>query len=504
MWRHLYHTADWPFRVPPRTIGRFGIGICPDCDALLVFARPRIANTLPATVTSLRLSGMPKMSEQKTINKQVRELERRAEKLHSIVELAPRAFVVEFAGTPKSGKSTSVEAIRHFFRRFGFSVHVLSERAAQCPIPMKGHLFFNTWCATTMLAELLENVDTKTDIIIADRGLFDALIWFQTQAERGELLDEELKHIESFLLMDRWKNLFNLIAVLHASAITALKRENANRITERTGSIMNTSMLDTLSDAVDKAIKLYENEFNKVIRIDTDIGDVRSVNVGLLSQILDHFESFVNPEILVVPKHAVEGLLSTAPFAFIPDDESDRIQEIIETNGRYRRRTEVESDMDFVQIIPCGVLLHEQRVFLFQRHDKSPKSRLYGKATIWQGCHVTRPTDQIQSMCAVLAALESRVAQSLFISRKLHSGFVGYTWDDSETGDGRHLGLIYRMDIESPELAESLRKKEFRRSRGHSLTGGFREIEELVSNMDEVDLEPWSRAIHSHRGQLLG
>ena len=61
--------------------------------------------------------------------------------------------------------------------------------------------------------------------------------------------------------------------------------------------------------------------------------------------------------------------------------------------------------------------------------------------------------------------------------------------------DGRHLGLIYLMDIESPELAESLRKKEFRRSRGHSLAGGFREIGQLVSRMDEVDLEPWSRAI---------
>jgi len=444
------------------------------------------------------------MPEETTVDEQVLELEQRARELHSIVELAPRAFVVEFAGTPKSGKSTSVEAIRHFFRRFGFSVHVLSERAAQCPIPMKGHLFFNTWCATTMLAELLENVDTQTDIIIADRGLFDALIWFQTQAKRGELLDEELSQIESFLLMDRWKDLFNLVAVLRAGAATALERENANRITERPGSIMNTSMLETLSDAVDEAIELHGKKFSNVIRMDTDDGDIRTVNARLLSQILNHFESFVNPEILVVPKQDMEGLLSTAPFAFTPDDESASIQVIIETHGEYRRRTEVESDRDFIQIIPCGVLLYEGRVFLFQRHDKSPKSRLYGKATIWQGCHVTRPADLDRSMSTVLEALESRIAQSLFISRKLRSRFVGYTWDDSETGDGRHLGLIYRMNIESPELAESLMKKEFRRSRGHSLTGGFGKIEELVSSMDEVDLEPWSRTILSNCREFLG
>ena len=442
------------------------------------------------------------MSKQETIDGQIVGLQKRATKLHSIIELAPRAFVVEFAGTPKSGKSTSVEAIRHFFKRFGFGVHVLSERAAQCPIPMKGHLFFNTWCATTMLAELLENVDTKTDIIIADRGLFDALIWFQTQFKRGELSGDELKHIENFLLMDRWKNLFDLVAVLRASATTAINRENAHRITKRTGSIMNMSMLATLSEGVDDAVKLYGNAFNNVIVMETDDGDVRSVNANLLSQILDRFESFVNPEVLVVPRNALNNLLSANSCAFTPNPAIEQICKIIETKGQYRRRTEVEPDRNFVQIVPCGVLLHEGQVFLFQRHDRNPKSHLYGKSTIWQGCHVVRTYDEQQSMSTILAALQARISQSLYISRKLQSDFVGYTWDNSERGDGRHLGLIYRMDIKSPELADSLKKKEFRRSRGHTLVGGFRKIEELKSNMDEVDLEPWSRAIINGYGEF--
>ena len=210
------------------------------------------------------------MSEQNPIDEQISDLDRRAAALHSIVELASRAFVVEFAGTPKSGKSTSVEAIRHFFRRYGFNVHVLTERADQCPIPMKGHLFFNTWCATSMLAELLENVETTTDIIIVDRGLFDALIWFRTQAKRGELSAKELTDIENFLLMDRWQNLFDLVAVLRASATTALERENANRITTRPGSIMNISMLETLSEAVGDAVDHYGERFKKIIIKDTD------------------------------------------------------------------------------------------------------------------------------------------------------------------------------------------------------------------------------------------
>lgn len=115
-------------------------------------------------------------------------LEQRAKALHdNLLAFASRAFVIEFAGTPKAGKSTSVEAIRHFFTRYDFRVHVLMERASVCPIPMKGHLFFNTWCAATMLAELLANVDTETDVIIVDRGIFDALVWLTLQRQRHEV-----------------------------------------------------------------------------------------------------------------------------------------------------------------------------------------------------------------------------------------------------------------------------------------------------------------------------
>lgn len=443
------------------------------------------------------------MTRHETMDDRVRDLEHRAEDLQSKVELAPRAFVVEFAGTPKSGKSTSVEAIRHFFKRHGFGVHVLTERAAQCPIPMKGHLFFNTWCAATMLAELLENVDTKTDIVIADRGLFDSLIWFQSQAKRGELSDRELEHIENFLLMDRWKNLFDLVVVLRASAREALRREYEHRITRRPGSIMNESMLETLSDAVADTVDHYKNEFKSITVIDTDNSDELEVNATLLRKILDGFESFVNPKILVVPREALESLLSSAPSAYASDGEAGCLEKIIEESGEYLKRADVESNPKFIQIVTCGALLYEGRVFVFERQDRNPKSNLYGKSTIWQGCHVVCPVDERRSLSAARKALQARIAQSLFITRQLVSRFVGYAWDDSGKGDGRHLGLIFRLEVDSQELAESLRKKQFRRGRGHSLLGDFSEIGELVSSMDKVDLEPWSRSVLRDGGECL-
>ena len=438
------------------------------------------------------------MSHQAKLDGQIAHLQQRATALHSKLQQASRAFVVELAGTPKSGKSTSVEAIRHFFKRHGFRVHVLTERADQCPIPMKGHLFFNTWCATSSLAELLANVDTPTDLIIVDRGLFDALIWFQTQAKRGELSKSELGHIENFLLMDRWKNLFDLVVVLRASAQIALQREHAQRITERHGSIMNPSMLERLCRAVDEASAHYGERFNKLIVQDTDQGDVRSVNADLVDQILNSFSSFVDPEILVVPELELKDLLSRAPSAFTPTREAHKILDLIDSSGQYMRRADAEEDPSVIQIVPCGVFSHSERVLLFQRHDRNPKYRLYGKSTIWQGCHVKRPLDEKTPRAAALAALEGRVSRRLFITRQLKSRPVGYAWDSFTQGNSRHLGLIFQLEIEGGDLADSLEEKEFRRGRGHDLTGRFKRVEELRASADELDLEPWSKQILSN------
>ena len=100
---------------------------------------------------------------------------------------------------------------------------------------------------------------------------------------------------------------------------------------------MNTSMLETLSDSVGETFDRHQDAFKKIIVIDTDDSNERSVNANLLSQILDCFESFLNPEILVVPKQDMEDLLSNASCAFTPDSETYRIWKIIEKKGQYRR-----------------------------------------------------------------------------------------------------------------------------------------------------------------------
>lgn len=434
------------------------------------------------------------------LDQKVADLEERVQRIRSLLKYAPRAFVMEFAGTPKSGKSTSVEAIRHLFARYGFRVHVLAERAAVCPIPMKGHLFFNTWCATSMLAELLANVEAETDIILVDRGLFDALAWLSLQEKRGELTADEARTIDAFLLLERWRRLFDLIVVMSVSPEEALTREDNQRITKKRGSIMRPDVLKSITDSVEHAIQTYGPRFRTVIDYRTSGLEMRESLIDLANRILDNLEKFLNPEILVVHKQALENLKLDNGGMFGKDAAANAISCIV-SNGQFVRREKAENDSTLVQIIPCGVLEHENEVFLFRRKETDVKYRLYGRATIWRGCHVAK-TSQGQLPTQLENALLERITHSLFLSRVFQLENVGYCWDKGDEKSEQHFGVVYRIDVDNPHAALDLHKKEFRQQRGHGLTGQFLKWSEVSSDQVRGSLEKWSQAILDGIGQL--
>jgi predicted NUDIX family phosphoesterase len=428
-----------------------------------------------------------------TLAPKVRIIEERARFIHEkLLGFASRAFVIEFAGTPKAGKTTSVEAIRHFFQRQGFRVHVLIERASVCPIPMKGHLFFNTWCASTMLAELLANVDTETDIIIVDRGVFDALVWLTMQRQRDEVTEAEAKVIEDFLLLDRWRSLIDLAVVMNVSPRSAIARENSQRITPKLGSIMNPDVLSKISVAVQEAVKRYGPKFGAIIQHETIGRNIRASNVGLAEKILERLDTSLNPKILVVPKKVLEDLPLHQGGAF-SESAQRRLLRCINEHGRYVSRADAEANQNYVQIVSCGLLFHNDDVFLFERKERDPKYKLFGQSAIWRGAHV--PKAKGGAKVALTSALSNRLSQSLFLSHPFDLEFVGYCWEPNNSKSNQHLGVMFRAEISNEHTAADLRKKEFRHGRGHGLAGRFVPWKQIKSSESALKLEGWSKAV---------
>lgn len=227
---------------------------------------------------------------------------------------------------------------------------------------------------------------------------------------------------------------------------------------------------------------------------------MRESLIDLANRILDNLEQFLNPEILVVHKQALESLKLDNGGMFGEDAAANAIS-CIKSNGQFVRREKAENDSTLVQIIPCGVLEHENEVFVFRRKETDIKSRLYGRATIWRGCHVAK-TSQGQLPAQLQEALLKRITHSLFLSRVFQMENVGYCWDRGDAESAQHFGVVYRIDIDNPHTALDLHKKEFRQQRGHGLTGQFLKWSDVSSDQVRGSLEKWSQAILDGIGQV--
>ena len=91
--------------------------------------------------------------------------------------------------------------------------------------------------------------------------------------------------------------------------------------------------------------------------------------------------------------------------------------------------------------------------------------------------------------------MQERVSRSLFLSRVFSIDALGYCWDREDRHSSQHFGIIYKIHIDNRHTTIDLKKKEFRKRRGHGLIGKFSNIQEIKANQDELQLESWSRAI---------
>ena len=182
-------------------------------------------------------------------------------------------FFVEFAGTPKSGKSSCIEIVRHFFRRVDFRVLAPTEGASRrTPYYLKNNLpAFNTWSACYALTHVLEgkyDAEDRYQLALLDRGLFDTLAWFELLKTNGEIDSDELEAIQQFFSLKRWRSSIGIVFLFKTDASTSLKRENAHTLIDDPGRTMNTDFLPKLNAAYDTVSKKFQDDF-RLIHIDT-------------------------------------------------------------------------------------------------------------------------------------------------------------------------------------------------------------------------------------------
>lgn len=182
-----------------------------------------------------------------------------------------KPLVVEFAGTPKTGKGTLIEVIHNYFRRDGVRVKILAEGARSCPFDKSEHVSFTCWGANRVINHLLENVlayGDLNDLLIMDRGLFDILAFLHLLKMEGVLAASDEKMLQDYILFREWRQLVDVVFLFTAPPEVALEREFKHLLVQRYGRIMNPDTLSTLNQAYEYSFREFQNLF-KVRHMDT-------------------------------------------------------------------------------------------------------------------------------------------------------------------------------------------------------------------------------------------
>lgn len=171
-------------------------------------------------------------------------------------------LLLEFAGSPKSGKSTTIDTIQHFLRRMKFRVFAPSEGASRrTPYHLRRDLVaYNAWTLNYAVSEILGtyyNVEPP-DIILIDRGVFDSLAWMGLLESEGQLTRDEAEVIRKFALHPKWASLISRLYLFTCTPEVSLQRDTESKLTTRGGIAMNPRILDLL-------LKQY-NEFEVTLR----------------------------------------------------------------------------------------------------------------------------------------------------------------------------------------------------------------------------------------------
>jgi len=433
------------------------------------------------------------------MSERAEKLLERAQRLVDVVRAqARRAFVIEFTGTPKAGKSTTVATLASFFKVAGYRVHVLKERAAACPLPMKGHFFFNTWTTATMLAELLELFETDVDLMIIDRGLFDALVWLDLQTTREQITDQETRVFRDFVLLKRWRALTDTTILMKVDPREAMRRENLNQLVLRPpGGMMNVPALTQFNDALDRTSEEHGDQFGIRTFTSSARSNALSITTKIISDLLPQIEAWADPTIAVVDRELVTALFHER--VFIHSTMARSALRSLARNVQWMRRSQAEKSTSKIQLVASAIHVFQNEVVVFERLPTDKKTKDYGRHLIYKNCHIEERLDgrrRRRSAPSLMRRAEDRLQQR--IQDDLHLAvppdfeFLGLSWNGS-LKETKHLGMMFRVAILSEDVASHLQDKQFKKSGRSGALKSFRRHQiDLIREFKKYQFEPWS------------
>ncbi len=392
------------------------------------------------------------------------DLQIRAERAaEQFARSARKPIVIEFAGVPKAGKTTTLSHLQRFLKRCGFRTEIVVERASVCPIRDKKHSNFNVWTACTTLAQILEKTQDPPriddpHILILDRGTFDSICWMRMMERLARIRRTDRETIERFLRSDDWRKRISVVVVMLASATDAMTREKGYLpVEEAMGSIMNKDVLQQVIETTRHCAEELKRDF-RIHIVNTSSRDTKNkpqrTAEAVADIVLSLVEEQIKEEVLVLPKRVVTPLFNGRQC--LMTEEAHNLAETFIEDGEFRPREEMEGNREFLQALPIVIVRNASgEILRLRRRERSEQNPLHQQIVIWAGGHV-REEDATNGDALIQCAIRELEEELRLNVEPADLRLIGAVYVDSGGSTSMHVGIAYEWRAKTDDVAVAL------------------------------------------------
>ncbi len=214
------------------------------------------------------------------------------QRLKSFVTL-PKPFVIEFTGTPRTGKTTVINNLYDFFKKGGFDVSLIEEFTTSKYYKEKLKSKFDKMgladCNIAIIDEVYKQLQaalaSRKEIILVDRSINDRQIWNYRRFIRGDMSEEQyLKVRDKYSQIS--KELIDFLVITYADSLISLRRDYTSSLALEKRSFLNKENIDEYNDSLHSLQELFADSVDSYLLLDTSNRSMNDTSIEVASQVL--------------------------------------------------------------------------------------------------------------------------------------------------------------------------------------------------------------------------
>ena len=193
----------------------------------------------------------------------------------------------------------------------------------------------------------------------------------------------------------------------------------------------------------------------------------------------------MSEKVLIIQNNLLYPHIQDKSGCLITEQKEQIFNKILD-NQVFMPRDDAEYNFEHKQVIPYVIIRNRGNYLLLKRLTKQTEKRLHNKYSLGIGGHIN-PDSAAHQDNIIINGLYKELNEEIAVGKTADLNFVGIINDESNSVSKVHLGLLYALEVISPE---------YRVLETEKMTAQWVSEDYLKECYDE--LETWSQIVYDY------